>query len=257
MSSTGESIIAGDFSNYDGKIPAFVGKIFVEFMNRWYDDDSISKKCRESLFEHIYHATHIYGNRVYTVKDGNPSGNPMTSIYNSFCNIIMTYTILTCDLKLHPKEFEIACYGDDNIISIARPGVTCEDLAPHYMSRFGMTYTHFSKQGKTPEGGDTMSTIRYLGRAFVPSDGVILAPLKLEVVYESLYWYRKGNLIEEVMQSTLNSFFIELAHFPEIVYDQERKELRKAVAKYCPQLLSYFDTVAVPRSFHIIRKYFN
>jgi hypothetical protein len=83
LSQKAKSIVAGDFSRYDTSLCTAFAKFFVKFVNWWYDDGPVNCKVRELLFEHVYHAVHIFGTVMFILAMGNPSGNPLTAIYNS------------------------------------------------------------------------------------------------------------------------------------------------------------------------------
>lgn len=236
LNSTNRSVIAGDFTNYDGMLPRFVGRFVLAFINAWYNDGPINARIRELLFEHIYNATHICFDSIYQVIDGNPSGNPITSIYNSLCNIVMCCVILLLDLKLSYDQFQLAVYGDDNVITTLAPGLRCVDLAPHFLRRFGMTYTHFSKAAVEPY--DTLETIRFLSRSFVYYDSVYHAPLELDTITEIPYWTR-GQTMDEAILATATSFFLELSHHPKDVFDSYSEKYFTAVKERAPHLLHH------------------
>lgn len=212
------AVIAGDFSNYDGKLPADVGEIVLDFLTQWFDDEF--NHVRRILFKHIYNATHVnrHGKQtyVYEVVDGNPSGNPFTTVYNSLCNIVMCYCVLKGDLGISPTRYELCVYGDDNVITISEDVNGVEHLrtatlTPHFKRRFDMSYTHWTKEDNI--GKDTLLDIRYLGRKFVPAyePTLVRAPLEPSIIMESLYWTRG---VQESFSSTLTSALHELSHFP-------------------------------------------
>jgi len=233
------SVIAGDYSKFDGSVRAYVGRVILEYINEWYDDGEQNAKVRNLLFEHIFNARHICGDKIYTVKDSNPSGNFMTAIYNSLQNIAMTYIILSEDLLLRDDQFEMCVYGDDNVITIEKPGITSSTLAPHYMRRFCISYTHWSKD--IHEGTDTLSDIRYLGRSFVYEDSVYKAPLKLEVVIESTYWYKSKVPEDLVLLSCFDTFAQEMSHFSRDEFQRQMSSFRRVVSQRVPHLLDFFD----------------
>jgi hypothetical protein len=188
-----------------------LGEVFLEWLNEWYDDGLVNARARELLFEHIMSATHVNGDYVYQAQDGNPSGNPFTSIYNSFLNIMMCYIILTEKFGCNDDEFELAVYGDDNVIAVKREGLRVSDFTPHFKELFGMDYTHWSKSEHSEE--DSISTIRYLGRAFVPDLAVVRAPLDENVVVETFYWVRNGVSPREAVMANFRNYCLEFSHF--------------------------------------------
>jgi hypothetical protein len=218
------AVIAGDFSNYDGKLPADVGEVVLEFLMQWFDDGF--NHVRKLLFKHIFNAVHInrHGRAtyVYEVFDGNPSGNPFTTVYNSLCNIVMCYCVLKGDLGISPSQYELCVYGDDNVLTVSEdvPGVEnlrTSTLTPHFKRRFDMSYTHWTKENNTSK--DTLLDIRYLGRKFVPValPLIVHAPLEPSIIMESLYWTRGA---QESFSSTLTSALHELSHFPRSEFDR-------------------------------------
>jgi hypothetical protein len=238
------SVIAGDFSNYDGNLPAGVIKTVCKFINVWYNDGPVNARVRELLFEHIYNSRHVIYDNVYQLGRGNPSGNPITSILNSFANVIMVYVILTVKFNVNENEFDMVCYGDDNVIVTKQKGITCKSLTPHFLEMFNMTYTHYSKEDV--DVVDTLDTISYLSRKFINVEGFIRAPLPLDTICESLYWYKgRGNEIE-ILSSTIQSFYLELSHYPRDVYF----DTIQALFLYC-QDEGMFDLL------HIFRKLYN
>jgi len=230
------SVLSGDFTNYDSKIPAFVGEVFLEYVNWWYDDGSTNATVRRLLMQHIFNAVHICGTNIYQSTGGHPSGDPITSIYNSFINIIMTYYVLTHRMNMSESDFELTVYGDDSIITTVLPNLRCSDLAPHYLACFGMTYTHFSKTAQ--DRVDTLDTIRYLGRAFVE----LRAPLDYRTVAESVYWRRGDTGESQVLISTFETFLIELSHFTKKFFEEQVTAIMSAARDKVPHLITTMES---------------
>jgi len=234
------SVIAGDYSRFDGRVRAYIGRIILKFINMWYDDGEVNKRVRKLLFEHIFNALHICGDKLYYVKDSNPSGNFFTAIYNSLQNIAMTFIILTEDLNLMEDQFEMCVYGDDNVITCSVPGISSSSLSSHYMRRFGIEYTHWSKD--IFEGTDTLTDIRYLGRKFSFDTGECKAPLNLDVVVEATYWYKSQVPENVVLMSECRCFALEMSHFTKEEFDKYITMLRNVVNERTPHLKSFFES---------------
>lgn len=236
-----KSIISGDYSNYDGTIPKNVGIVVVNFINKWYDDDIKYQRARELMFEHIYSAQYVYEDKVYDVKDGNPSGNPLTSIYNSLCNIVILYSVLYDLVPIH--ELIMAVYGDDAVVAVNRLGLKVEDLAKPIKEKFGMTFTHWTKEKVEDREQDTLENINFLSRGFVKNSyGIVNAPLPLTTIAHSTYWYKKqANIpLDVIVIGTARSFFIELSHYPGDVYRAIADKYLLALAEEHPHLV---DTI--------------
>jgi len=191
LAKTANSVISGDYSNYDGTIPKFVGEKVLEFINQWYDDDPKYQRARKVLFDNIYDAKYVFGNDVYEIKDGNPSGNPITSIYNSLCNMVILYSVLYDKVDMQQTSF--AVYGDDAVVTTMTPGIEVETLAEPIKTYFGMLFTHWTKKEVIGRPPDTLDTISFLSRQFVRGPyNLILAPLPLDTICHSTYWYKKN-----------------------------------------------------------------
>jgi hypothetical protein len=234
LSQTCGSVIAGDFHNFDGRLPKYIGEFVVEFINWWYDDGEVNAQVRRLLFEHIYNATHVVYDKVYKVVDGNPSGNPMTTLYNSLCNIVMCAIILTEDLHLNWDEFNLTVYGDDNVITTKEEGLRVRDFAPFFVKRFDLEYTHFSKEDVDVD--DTLLTIKFLGRSFYPFDSIFKAPLDLDTILQMVYYMSGDESEEMIMIDTSRSFFMELSHHPPDVFEKYTIEFLDIVAQRFPSI---------------------
>jgi hypothetical protein len=253
LSQKAKSIVAGDFSRYDTSLCTAFAKFFVKFVNWWYDDGPVNCKVRELLFEHVYHAVHIFGTVMFILAMGNPSGNPLTAIYNSITNIAATYTVLVDCLGLREDEFELTCYGDDNVIAINRPNYRCCDLTPHYKERFGLEYTHYSKSAVEPY--DTLESIRYLGRKFWACEGMMKAPLEERVVLEMVYWIRGKQAKEDKLLSTISAFAIETSHFGCERFHELKEQLFAKIKEMCPEILPTVDRNYQSYSFYHMGMY--
>jgi hypothetical protein len=232
LTSKSGSTVAGDFSNFDGLLPRDIGKLWVQLVNAWYNDGPVMARVRELLWEHFSNAFHIIFNIVYQVVDGNPSGQGATSHYNSGVLLLMILIVLTHDFGLSKEDFEIAIYGDDNVITTLLVGLRISHLAPHFKRRFNMMLTHFSKGNVDRD--DDMSSIRYLGRAFEFTNGYMKAPLELQTVKEIMYWFKSKADKSVVTVSCAASFFRELSQFPKPVFTEYVKQFTAAASVAYP-----------------------
>jgi hypothetical protein len=231
----GKSVVAGDYSNYDGGIPRCVAEAFLEFCNKWYDDGEEERNARRILVKNMYEAKRISGATIYQTYDGNPSGNPITSVYNSIANIIMMVSVLMYDLGI--EDFDMVCFGDDNVVAADRD-LTCGDFAPHLERRFGMKYTHCSKLDENLDKLDSIADITYLGRTFRKEGAVYRAPLSITTICESTYYVGKSLPENELLLQVSQSFFIELAHHPRSVYEHYSYKFLRAVKERVPEIYS-------------------
>lgn len=252
LSRTNGSVISGDFTNFDGSIPSFLNVAFVNFVNWWYDDGEANASIRQIIMSNTTNALHIVSNYMYQAAGGEPSGEPITSIKNSFINLIATFYILNVVLKIPSTQIQLTIYGDDIIICLAQHGLTWKDLAPYYLKYFGMTFTHCSK--KENEGADTLDTVTYLSRMFVAGK---FAPLPIDTIVECTYWRRGEQFADEILVSTAECFFLELSHHPERIFNSLSRKLLEAIEK-CPKARHLLGVVqSKQRSYHYYqeRKY--
>lgn len=221
------STLSGDFSNFDGKLPKKVIQLVIKFINWWYNDGEENARIRERLAECVTDAQHIVFDIVYQAVGGSPSGHGNTSTWNSLALFCMVYHVLVNVMGIPEAEFQLALYGDDSVITTKRVGLRCNDLAPHFLDLFGMTYTHCSKVEN--DDHDTLETMTYLGRKFVAGK---YAPLPMTTIIETLYWH-KGSNAEVLLLATFESVLTELSHYPKVVFDMNVDMiLRKICDKY-------------------------
>lgn len=241
----GWSLLSGDFENYDGNVSAKLGRLFIDYVNEWYDDGQVNATIRILLFKHIMEPTRLFENITYDVTGGNPSGNPITSIYNSFVQIIMWYIVFVDEFQLTTRQFDLAVYGDDNLVLVQKPNVTTKTMEPIFKKYFSMTYTHSTKA--QVDVIDNIETVTYLGRSFVKfcnqkyqhMSYVVLAPLSLQTIYEIVYFYRgKQSQMEVVLLQACRSVKIELSHFDRETYNLELSKLLQALEERCSPVLS-------------------
>ena len=123
---------AGDYKKFDGTLsPDFIW-IFVEIINQWYKEYDDQWKpsddmVRKVLIDECIHTIQLARNSLYLTNQGNPSGNFMTIILNTFVN--MCYLMFAW-IKVAPSHLRnfvsfrqwvrVACVGDDNIVSVER-----------------------------------------------------------------------------------------------------------------------------------------
>jgi hypothetical protein len=148
---------------------------------------------------------------VYTIVTewlgGVPSGHPLTTIMNIFCNqVVLRYAIADCYLggMAHmfsitcadpfPKlsmHYVIFCFGDDNVFSISDwlSTYVSQSKLTDAMSRINLIYTDEGKTGKSYEWRE-LSEVSFLKRMWVWQKllGRYVAPLELTVILEIPQW---------------------------------------------------------------------
>jgi hypothetical protein len=213
----GNNWIAGDFSNFDGSIPAQFMQVVGSIVNRVYDDGETNFNVRDTLMVNIYNSVHIDGADVYRLFKANPSGNPFTAVMNSMVNtMLMLYAWIDTGHSLSDYSACVqACnYGDDNILKVA-PGIenfTMKTIAKS-LEPLAIKYTPAQKGDEAYDYIDE-SEVTFLKRKFVWDDSIDrwLAPLDKESMIEMLYWSPAGLPGWDAVEDTVRSFLAEAVH---------------------------------------------
>nr|APG78016.1 hypothetical protein 1 [Beihai picorna-like virus 74] len=253
LSTHGEKVIAGDFSNFDGTLNAEILWSICDIINDWYDDGEENKRIRRVLWAEIVNSVHVCGDAIYHWTHSQPSGNPLTAILNSVYNSIACRYVWMLLTESRPQDHSMrsfrenvsmVAYGDDNVLNISdyAIGFYNQVSMSQAFSTFGMTYTDESKSGEMLPYRSIFE-VGYLKRAFVYNKDLMKweAPLALESVLEIPNWTRKT--MDNREATTLN---IEVACAELSLHDQETFEywtqkFRRAALKHKlrPLILTY------------------
>jgi hypothetical protein len=248
------SLLAGDFSKFDKRHLKPVSKLIIDYINHWYSDGPANAQIRLSLMEKVWYSKHLIFHYYFMVIGGMPSGCPYTAQLNSMYQLILWLVVVTQDFKLSHEAMRIIVYGDDNIVLLPIAGLRCSDFAPHFMRRFHLDYTHFTKEESS--SFDTINTIRYLGRSFFKYGNRILAPLELSTIYESIYWKKNSLEPEQHYPSVVSNYIMELSHFPERIFEEEKQKLfSELTRKFGANSVSVYTKTTYPYKLYHIRHY--
>jgi hypothetical protein len=261
LSSKGQHVIAGDYSNFDGSLPAQLVYAATEIMADWYDihweyveahkrnivgDNILGKSeflmyLRRLYYECVHHL-HIMnferGSLMYYVRNGIPSGCPVTAPLNSIVNLMALiycwYHIIDDPLKRNVKEFfehtSSVFYGDDFVMNIRADvlekfnQITITQAMRDYLD---MTMTDEAKTGECVKSR-TLKEVNFLKRAFHYNTLIqeYTAPLDLTVILDSTNWYKIGKCSAVIVaRDTLKACLRELALHPEHIDSQYRSKI--------------------------------
>lgn len=246
----GDKVIAGDYSNFDGTLPCQLVLAGTEIITDWYihhwdevishggniicgrelEQDEFREYCMKLYYECVHHL-HIMnyenGTLLYNVRNGIPSGCPVTAILNSIVNHM---ALAYCWMKLHKDtdrenmtSFFESCssifYGDDFIMNIREDALSTynqETITATMKQYLDMDMTDEAKTGNVVIYR-TLSEVSFLKRRFRWEDSICeyVAPLDIDVVLDSTNWVRRGNEHPtRIVLSTLESAIRELAMHP-------------------------------------------
>lgn len=263
-----KNMIAGDFKAYDGSISRIIMIQFLEFINKWYNDDN--NLIREVLFEEVCNSKHIYEDMVYEWTGGNPSGCFLTTILNTFCNnIIMRYGCLlayathlgreagtpsldpletSTALSLFEKHVFMLAFGDDNELSVGEgtmPWFNQQTLHKE-LPKFGFEYTLENKEISNTEPYRNIFSTTFLKRSwrFEPILSRIVAPLEISVILEMAQWTKKKDRNFEYVRTNVDNALKELS-----VHDAKLWEMwAEPIKRNALFKLDHFTTVTDRRN---------
>lgn len=270
-----ESLIAGDYTNWDGKLMADVFLKAVDAVNIWYDDGEENKNARIALVLSFIHTDVLVLNTLVRKRSGMPSGAPVTAPLNSLCNwfYILTAIIDMLEQKHFVQEtgqqitptfllenIEDAYYGDDHVValsSILRKFINFQDFVT-YFGNIGILYTDSQKREEVNFQFENIYEITYLKRRFLRDKEMpklIRAPLALGSITDMIVWTKKSPSTSdsEVYRSRVKDFEDSLAQHEQETYDLYIKIYNRAidtVLQSKPQLAKNYPKIYTPYSFH-------
>jgi hypothetical protein len=255
--------IAGDFSNFDGRLPYFLLARFADTQDAFYRDwGSDASVARMVLLEDVANSRHVDGEgRVVEWHGSNSSGNAYTSYINSWCNLMglrmATLQILGLAgasarkfLMEIDSHVRFLVYGDDNIIAVQRGsphfGVLTQQAYSEAFDSLGWVYTDEEKRRDVFVEGRTLGDISFLKRTFEkthpdPSRRYMLA-LSLDTILEMPQWKKKRDFYDEDVKLNVCNALIELSAHPRGVFDDWSRKIIDASINYLeftPFPLSY------------------
>jgi len=254
--SFGRKSFDGDISNFDGMMSGEFIQAFFELVSDWYDeympeglDVHLGKhhmrltagECRimrTIICDEIVHTNQLCINLIYQSHQGNPSGNPLTTVLNTCVNAMyMRYVFYErCDKRGNWKEFSDCVidtiYGDDNFITVKD---NCEDfmsfeIVQDCLKVHGIGYT---SARKTQEGGFVdIQEIRFLKSGVGLVYQSFWCPLMdWDTIYEMTNWVRATNEFEAIDQlyDNLENALRFVFFYGETAYDRFVQEINRAL----------------------------
>nr|AYH52672.1 ORF1 [Aphis gossypii virus] len=263
LSVKGRDVIAGDYSNFDGTLPAQLVYAATEIMSDWYDlnwdfveahkrnfiagecldKDQFLLYCRKLYYECVHHlhiTNYDSGALLYYVRNGIPSGCPVTAPLNSIVNqmalIYCWFKIYEGSDKASVKEFfehtSSVFYGDDFVMNIRADVIdqynqlTITEAMSKYLD---MVMTDEAKTGECIKSR-TLQEVNFLKRAFHFNTSIqeYTAPLDLTVILDSTNWYKIGKSSAIiVVRDTLKACLRELALHPAEIDNRWRPRITR------------------------------
>jgi hypothetical protein len=238
-------VVAGDFGNYDGSLPYLLIKRFLITVDAYYRDaGSENSRIRHVLMEELANSRHIASDgTVYEWVGSNASGNPLTTILNSWCNnVILRYAMvkaskpvnITKYLKDMRKFVKILAYGDDNLISIvissAYGNITQKTLTDALIES-GFEYTDENKSDECAAERNIFE-VSFLKREFAKNSVVpgqrYTAALSLDTIMESIQWTKKKDEHFDSVRDNASKMIKELSLHSRSTFEKYTPTIVKA-----------------------------
>lgn len=201
-----------DYKFYDMTIQAQLIRAFIDFVNQWYNDGPDNARARETIGDELIRTVILVLGTLFLKLKGNPSGNPLTMIMNSWIGIflLMLFYFYSVDVKYRSMSlfFKYVSYcvmGDDNIFSVS-PLVLDQqrfaDSVAFVLGQLGMEATSGNKQG-----GVTfkhVSKLSFLQREFAFDHGVALPVLNIVSIQCMLQWNTISKFMTKLESTEVN-----------------------------------------------------
>lgn len=240
-----DRVVGGDVSSLDMSILRFFGLVLYTCLKYYigFTDDSTIGKSMYSVCFSVVTTVHICGGVSYLCDFRNPSGNYITSFFNT----IVTWTCLwACYQYSRPQTqeidfqdgVEVGVYGDDNLGSVS-PQVhhfNNKTIQKGFKDLFNMKYTDPAK-GEDMDNFLEETAQVFLARRFIPTHGRYDAPLEKDSIFGMLHYVDPGIFgMEMQTMQNVDTAKRELTHYSE----QERKRIEN-ILDYAVQEAGYHN----------------
>lgn len=238
LTSKGDKVIAGDFSNFDGSLTQQILWRVLDIINGWYDDDEENQRIRTVLWEDIVSSNTLVKDEAIRLTHSQPSGNPATVIINTVFNcIVMRLAYLECKRMAGIDEpyfdftdnVSLMVYGDDNVLNISDRVIEWynQNAITHALAKFGLTYTDEGKTGVLVDYR-TINDVNFLKRSFHRDEnGYFRALLEKDVVMDIPNWVR-GKEVRSATRGNIEASLLDSAMHGSDFYLNHVKDLKRA-----------------------------
>lgn len=234
-----DRVVAGDYSKFDASEQPAIHAAILDLINAWYNDDN--DDIRRILWQDLVNSRHIYGTKIYSWNNGLPSGHALTATVNSLYNHLafrMSYYLTKpVTVESFNRNVFLLVMGDDNVANVSKEADWFNELTiPHGMSILGLKYTKEDKDSLATSPYRSIWDVEFLKRKWRSESGHIVAPLRLEVVLEELYWVKEGNEKEEHYRDMYDIVCRELSLHGKDVYNRYTQIIRTAMLENGPTI---------------------
>jgi hypothetical protein len=233
LQEVGPHVFAGDFTNYDGSLPADLLWKVQEVAEHHYKGQSTPEdsRIRANAWLDIVNSVHVCQGDVYRCQQSNPSGCPFTTPLNTaahsiakryvFLEAAAKYAPAYCNMQSYRKFVRLISYGDDDVVNVHPEIVEWfnQDTMTEMYRKLGMTYTDETKSGSATSRA--IHEVAFLKRKFRydPKSSRTFAPLALDTILEIPNWI-KGSDVWFLTAQCIETAVYELAQHDRQTFDR-------------------------------------
>jgi len=224
-----------DFKNYDKHFHGELMKASFQIIR-----DVIQNKApdgwdlaRKVMMDESVNTYCVDYDTVYETKQGNKSGEYLTTVLNCIANDILSfYTWIKVtqneDISEFRKNVSLVTFGDDKCESVSDEYAEVYNYfsAKEEMTKIGHTITPGNKDG-IEKKFCLMSELQFLKRTFVLDNGKVLAPLLTRSIESPFVWTQISVTEQQIWQNLVEqSLYEAVLHGPDY-FESFRQKLMK------------------------------
>jgi len=233
---------AGDYSKYDGHICARMLSMVCTAINEWYSfeaDHASRALVREVLFDEIIHTVQLYGNVLYMTHQGNPSGNPLTTIINTIVNhsfLMLAWLGVAppelCSPVHYYENVSEALYGDDNLLAVTPRALKFFNMlsVSGELSTYGVPYG-MAEKGAELEAYSQIRDLTFLKNGFRVDGLRIWSLMDEDTLNEMVNWVRESEDLNEATVINVNCALRMWYQYGKEVFESKRQMLFYALVE--------------------------
>jgi hypothetical protein len=222
----------GDYTAYDGSLPIQLMSIVANMANAYYDDDY--SLLRSTLVQSDSHSLHIFFDHVYELVGGNPSGSPLTVVFNtvvgeaylrlSWLNIVPRPI---ASIFHYRKNVRTKIYGDDNVVSVSPELLSTFNAGSisSFLSQWGIEYGCASKDVSKFVLHKPILDCSFLKNGIATLNGRYVPVMEEDACLETLNWIRDAPQPEQAAVINANCVLRSYFFHGKAKFDKLRSQL--------------------------------
>lgn len=235
-----EGFICGDFERWDKSLRLLFSDHIARYLAKLMHYDKQRTLVVHKIIRSAMLAVHFNPKGIYRVREGQTSGDYLTSIFNSIYNSVihrLAFNWLCPDFKWQFNKYvRLFVYGDDSIAAVhkeIRHLYNMKTLSKYFLEALGMVYTSPTKgdiNSAFLKLSDTSFLKRKFGKLFYGNSIYIVAQLDKESIHNSILYATKKKTLDEQWEalcSTCDMYLLEYLKYGENQFNAARRIIRK------------------------------